>query len=179
MHRSRTWWIALTAMVLLMAGCGARPFPPPDVESFVHSTEPPPLGAAADGYPQAQVRIASSDGFDHVLAVRMATSPDQLSAGLEGVDELPTGTGLLLVFPEEEHSGGITTDGVEVVLDMAFIDQSGEIISVFTGNPCRSTPCTVYDPERTFRAVLQVPVGWLRQHELGSGDTVSWDILGS
>jgi len=174
MYRSLMW--VLVVALLPTTGCEAKPYAPPNVESFVHSAEAPPLGAPADLYPQAQVRISSVDEIDHVLAVRLAISERQRSRGLRGVRDLPTGTGLLFVFPEEEHVGGITTDGVRTVLDVAFIDKDGQILSVFTGNPCREKPCTVYDPEQPYQAVLELPVGWLQQHALGSGDVVSWSI---
>ncbi len=142
----------------------------------MHDVQAPALASAAGGYPEARVHITTESSVDHVLAVRVAHTRQQLEQGLAGTPVLPAGSGLLMVFPDTEHRGGITTDGVEIVLDMAFIDKNGEIVSIFTGNPCRSTPCTNYDPERPYHAVLQLPVNWLARNHVTKGDVVTWSI---
>lgn len=169
--------LAAVVLLVLLAGCAAQPYPPPNAEAFIHAVQAPAFNSAAGTYSKALVHITAAEGVNHVLAVRVATTPQQRRQGLAGTPVLPDDTGLLIVYPEREHRGGITIDGVPMVLDIAFIDANGEIVSIFTGNPCLNRACTNYDPERPYHAVLQLPANWFFRNYVAKGDTVTWEYV--
>jgi len=162
----------LAAWALLAVACDPRPFPPPSVESFVHTQEVPPLGTPVDNFDETTVTITGDDGLHHVLAVKVAHRPAELRQGLDGIADVPRGTGMLLLFPEDT-SDGVSPADLAIALDHAFISGDGEVVAVLRIRPCvEGEPCVAVDPEVTYRAILQMPTGWLAEHRLERGATV-------
>lgn len=167
-------WLRLAAIplaALLLAACDPRPFPPPAVESFVHTSEVPPLGSVVDSYDEAVVTITGTDDLRHVLAVKVAHRSEELLQGLGGVANVPRGTGLLHLYPTEQE-GGISPATLSIPVDTAFVDADGEIVAVLRVVPCDvDRPCVPADPEVAYQAVLQVAAGWFADHRIERGAT--------
>lgn len=130
----------------------------------------PPLHPEVDRLPSAVVTIDTHRG--HVdVRVRVASEPAQRQRGLQGVTELPAGTGMLFVF-DGERRGGFWMRDTLVPLDIAFVGASGEIVSILTMQPCEAADCPIYDPGLAYTSAIEVPAGWLATVGATVGDPV-------
>ena len=106
--------------------------------------------------------------------VRVAEASDDQARGLQGVEALPEGTGMLFLFVTE-RSGGFWMRDTLVPLDIAFVDARGRIVAVERMVPCPGDPCPLTDPGVPYRAALETATGALAG--VAPGDVVTWDAL--
>lgn len=66
--------------------------------------------------------------------VKVAITDDEMAKGLQGVTELPEDEGMLFIY-EEPQTTGFWMKDVEIPLDIIFIDEDEEVLSVFHGRP--------------------------------------------
>ena len=71
---------------------------------------------------------------DNKYNVKVVTSKDEMSEGLQGVTELPKNEGMLFVFDEPQTVGFWMKDTL-IPLDIIFINEDLEVISVYKGKP--------------------------------------------
>ena len=71
---------------------------------------------------------------DDKYNVKVITSKDDMSKGLQGVTELPKDEGLLFVFDEPQTVGFWMKDTL-IPLDIIFINEDLEVISIYKGEP--------------------------------------------
>jgi len=129
-------------------------------------------GGADDGGPAA-VRIRG-----HTWRVELATHPSARRRGLSGRTELPPGTGMLFVFPDEQVLHFHMKD-CHVPLDVAFISSRLTVLKIETMRlePDPSDPKAVYRCKWPARYALEVPAGELRAGGVSAGDRV--ELLGA
>lgn len=176
--RGGTRLLVVLLAACFLAACDPRPFPPPAIESFVHTREVPPLGAPVDAFDEAIVTITAADDLHHALAVKVAHRSEERDQGLAGVRDVPRGTGLLYLYADEQE-GGISPANLAVPVDAAFADASGEIVAVLRVAPCLAgLPCVPVDPEVPYQAVLQVRAGWFTDHRIERGATLEIGPIG-
>lgn len=64
--------------------------------------------------------------------VKEARTEEELEKGLKGVEDLPSDEGMLFFMPDELSQQVFTMVGVKIPLDIIFINQDQEVISVST-----------------------------------------------
>ena len=71
---------------------------------------------------------------DKVYTVKLAVSPAEKKKGLQNVSKLDSDEGMLFVW-ETPQTVGMWMKDVLIPLDIIFINEDLEVISVYTGNP--------------------------------------------
>lgn len=132
----------------------------------------PMLHPSVDGYPAAVLGITGADGTTATVQVRVADTAERKSHGLMEVPDLPDGTGMLFVYPQD-HQGSFWMKNTLVPLDIAFISADGEILQILTMQPCQADPCPHYTPDVVYRDALEVPAGWFDRVGLDAGAMVA------
>lgn len=121
------------------------------------------------------VRDASGEVRLRVAAL-VADTAAARSRGLQGVRAVPTGTGMLFVFPDEPGIGG--RPGFWMLdtltpLDIAFVAE-GAVVGTATMRPCAARPCPITHPGVPYDAALEVAAGTLEAAGVAVGDAVAW-----
>lgn len=122
--------------------------------------------AGASTYDTAQVTVTSETGLRRgTITAKIADSPRERYVGLRGVTELDTNAGMLFVYPAS-HERNFTMRGVEIPLDIMFVDRTGRIRSIHSVEP------GVEDvrSEIPVRYVLETNAGWTRRRGVRVGD---------
>ena len=88
---------------------------------------------------------------DKVYKVNIATTDEEKEQGLQGVDALGENEGMLFIYDEPQEVS-FWMDSTPLYLDIIFIDEYGEVISVAVGQPNDQTPIT----EKEVKYVLEV-----------------------
>ena len=71
---------------------------------------------------------------DKEYNVRVAKTEEERSKGLQGVEELPENEGMLFIFDEPQTVGFWMKDTL-IPLDIIFINDDMEVLSIYKGNP--------------------------------------------
>ena len=142
-------------MLLLALACSQAPAP---------VAQPGPLAgdvtAQAWGGPpldRAQLVVHDAYGGVHPLEVEVADTPAARTRGMMWRTSVPTGTGMLFIFPqEEEHTFWMRN--TLVPLDMLFLDHTGRVVGIVAqAEPQTLDQRTVVKPSLY---VLEVAGGW-------------------
>lgn len=159
-------WATAAAVAGVLAGCTAG--------SGSDATAMHPRFA---DWPLADVEVVAEDEAHEVAAV-VAAEPDKRQRGLQEVERVPDGAGMLFVFDRDRASGFWMKDTL-VPLEIAFATHEGRIVEVLSMEPCESDPCTIYRPDAAYRVALEVADGWLSDRGVGPGDRLEldWDGL--
>jgi uncharacterized protein len=143
--------LALAALLFVVAACGGD-----------------------DGGPTVVLQNADQST---TVAVEVADSPDERSVGLSGREELPADAGMLFLFDRPVTQGFWMKDTL-IPLSIAFLDAEGRIVAVRDMVPCRSEPCPLYEPGRSYSSALEVNRGAFERWGVGVGDrTLLGDAL--
>jgi len=122
---------------------------------------------------RATVRMFDRDGRTRlVVAVVIADTPAARTRGLQGVERLPEGVGMLFAFPDRptsEPRPGFWMLGTAVALDIAFV-ADGTVVGVATMEPCVVRPCPVTHPGVEYEVALEVVAGSLVAAGVVPGD---------
>ncbi len=145
----------LTTLLLLvaaLAGCRAGG---PDSES---------------GSETRDMKIIDRDGeVLAVVQVEVVSTPGATAKGLKYRDEVPEGTGMFFVFPEQIVRSFWMQD-TKVSLDILFIDDKGDIVGIRRKTePYSEDSITVGVPSKY---VLEVPAGYCSKNGIHRGARV-------
>ena len=135
-------------------------------------SEVPPLHPRIDELSQTMVEIDTADDVVEVAAL-VAATPEQRQRGLQEVEDLPDGTGMLFLFDRDRTTGFWMKDTV-IALEIAFVAADGRIVEILPMEPCEEEPCEIYAPEESYRAALEVSDGGLTEQGVRAGDRMSW-----
>lgn len=124
-----------------------------------------PMGGPATGEPEYAWVVFGTD----TVVAEIASTPQAHEMGLMFRDSLPSGTGMLFVF-EEEEIRGFWMDNTYVDLDVAFIDASFRVVGF---EHLEAMDKEVKDSLAPFKYALEVPSGWFEAHGVSVGDAVS------
>jgi uncharacterized protein len=160
-RRRRAGALTGVAAVALLAGCADSSL-----------SEVPALHPRIDELPQTIVEIDTSDD-DVEVAALVAATPEQRQRGLQEVEDLPDGAGMLFLFDRDRTTGFWMKDTV-IPLEIAFVAADGRVVEIFSMEPCEEEPCEIYAPEESYRAALEVSDGWLTEQGVRAGDRMSW-----
>ena len=119
------------------------------------------------------VTIETSQGPVRV-DVEIADSDAERQVGLMNRESLPEDAGMLFVF-EEDVDFGFWMKNTLIPLSIAFADAGGEIVRILDMEPCEADPCTVYEPEATYRTALEVNQGAFADWGVAEGDRLTVD----
>lgn len=103
---------------------------------------------------------------DKEYEVKVAQTEDEKMKGLQGVTELPENEGMLFIYDEPQTVGFWMKD-TEIPLDIIFINEDQEVISVYEGAPNDDTIAE----EDNVKYVLEVNQG----SGIGEGDDFDMD----
>ena len=153
--------LAGVAAATLLAGCADNT-----------PSEVPALHPRIDELPQTIVEIETNDDVVEVAAL-VAATPEQRQRGLQEVEDLPDGTGMLFLFDRDRTTGFWMKDTV-IPLEIAFVAADGRIVELLSMEPCAEEPCEIYAPDDSYRAALEVSDDWLTQQGVRPGDRMGW-----
>lgn len=71
---------------------------------------------------------------DKEYRVKIAYTDEEKSRGLQGINSLPEDEGMLFVY-DEPQTVGFWMDDTNIPLDIVFIDDDEEVLSVYSGEP--------------------------------------------
>ena len=103
-------------------------------------------------------------GADTVVA-EMAVSADERAEGLMYREELPDGTGMLFVFPDQAIRS-FWMQNTYIDLDLAYMDASYTIVDLHNREALDATSVPSAAPAMY---VLEVRGGWFAEHDIGVG----------
>ncbi len=144
--------ITIILIVLVLAAAAAGLY-------YTHTMEREPM------MPESQVRIGTT-----TIAVERAVTPAQQEAGLSGRTALAQGRGMLFVF-NDDSMRGIWMKDMKFPIDIVFISQTGEVVSVAPDVSPDTYPKMFYPP-RPVRYVLELPAGFAAAHAIAEGAKV-------
>lgn len=124
-------------------------------------------GAGAEGQRPMPDRAWVILGADTVVA-EIARTPDERAQGLKFRDELPAGTGMLFVFPDQGTRSFWMQD-TYVPLDIAYVDASFRIVDI---QQMEALSTETYPSASPFMYALEVPLGWFAEHGVEVGDSI-------
>jgi len=156
----------MSGPLLLIAGLGillaATPAP---------SAPPDPTAERWDGPPADRGQLVVRDAFGgtHRLAVEIADSSTLRTRGLMWRSDVPDGTGMLFIFPNEVVQSFWMRNTL-IPLDILFVDRTGKVVGVVQwAEPKTLTSRTVGKPSMY---VLEVPGGWASRNSVQAGARV-------
>lgn len=156
----------MSGPLLLIAGLGillaATPAP---------SAPPDPTAERWDGPPADRGQLVVRDAFGgtHRLAVEIADTSTLRTRGLMWRSDVPDGTGMLFIFPNEVVQSFWMRNTL-IPLDILFVDRTGKVVGVVQwAEPKTLTSRTVGKPSMY---VLEVPGGWASRNSVQAGARV-------
>jgi uncharacterized protein len=105
------------------------------------------------------------------LRIELATTTAAQERGLGGRESIPSGYGMLFVFPKDDSYGFWMKDTL-VPLDIFWLDDKGQVISIASEVATSSYPHVFY-PSAPSRYVLETAAGSARAQGIATGTALS------
>ena len=106
--------------------------------------------------------------------VEMAKTPVEREKGLMFKKNLSENFGMVFVF-ENEDKYGIWMKNMQIPIDIIWIDKNKKVVYVKeNAQPCKSTFCEVYVPNKEALYVLELKAGTISKKGIGGGDSVGF-----
>jgi uncharacterized membrane protein (UPF0127 family) len=116
-------------------------------------------------------RLEPGEGPPVTVRLEVAARPAVRARGLMGRREVPEGTGMVFLYPEDvAHS--FYMRNTLVPLSVAFVAADGRVVSVADMTPCRADPCPRYAPAGPYRYAVELAAGSFAAAGVGPGDRV-------
>lgn len=142
---------ACTGTYILLAGCtGTSPLPP------AHGT----------------VDLISDTGKSISVQVEVADDDAERTRGLMFKEHLAPKTGMLFVF-DAPSPLSFWMRNTLIPLDILYFDGEGRFVSSATMLPCPEGPCPLYPSQGPAKYALEVPMGFIREEQVGPGWRIS------
>jgi uncharacterized protein len=105
--------------------------------------------------------------------VSLEVAADELARerGLSNRRKLPSGTGMVFLFPGDTGTAFWMKDTL-VPLQIAFVGGDGRVVGLFEMPPCRAATCPTYAPARPYRYAVELPSGTFTAAGIREGDRV-------
>jgi uncharacterized membrane protein (UPF0127 family) len=116
-------------------------------------------------------RLEPAGGRPVTVRLEVAADPAARARGLMGRTEVPEGTGMVFLYPQDV-AGGFWMKNTLVPLSIAFIAADGRVVSVAEMTPCTADPCSSYPPAGPYRYAVELPGGAFAAAGVGKGDKV-------
>lgn len=168
------------AVILSLAACeslGKKPPAPAPVPPAAPAPKPEVTDITAQDYvmpklPRARVTLTDAFGGKHPVEVEVASTRDARTRGLMWRTELPEGTGMLFIFPEDTWLS-FWMKNTLIPLDMLFIRADLTIVGIVENAEPKTLSARA--PEGQSKYVLEVPGGWAQKLGLKPGLKVKLD----
>jgi uncharacterized protein len=125
-------------------------------------------GGAAPTYPY---RLEPAGGRPVTVRLEAAADPAARARGLMGRGKVPTGTGMVFLYPQDVTEAYWMKDTL-VPLSIAFVAADGRVVSVAEMTPCVADPCPSWAPAGPYRYAVELAAGAFRAAGVGKGDKV-------
>jgi uncharacterized membrane protein (UPF0127 family) len=139
------------------------------------ATSAPAAGAAptpaGGGRRTAEYRLEPLDGPAVTVRLEVAADPAARARGLMGRREVPEGTGMVFLYPEDVAEA-FWMKNTLVPLSIAFVAADGRVVSVAEMTPCEADPCPTYAPAGPYRYAVELTAGAFPAAGVGKGANV-------
>jgi uncharacterized protein len=132
---------------------------------------PAPTTAAGGGPRTAEYRLEPLDGPAVTVRLEIAADPAARARGLMGRREVPEGTGMVFLYPEDVAEA-FWMKNTLVPLSIAFVAADGRVVSVAEMTPCEADPCPSYAPAGPYRYAVELGAGAFPAAGVGKGANV-------
>jgi len=149
----------VTAAIMLLTGSIAG------AQSTDESVEGEPMLLPVDPAPL----VVTTDAGQREFTIEVADDDRERSAGLMFRTDLDDTHGMLFVF-EETRRVAFWMKNTPLPLDLVFIGEDGEVVSVMNGVPFSTAPIA---PDAPVRFVLELNEGTAQKAGIAEGDRVS------
>lgn len=102
---------------------------------------------------------------DKEYKVTLAKTPEEKTTGLSNISYLPKDQGMLFIYDEPQDKLYFTMEDTEIDLDIVFIDEDGEVISVYS--------CDAFSKEPVYEEDAQLVLEVNKDSGIKEGDKVS------
>ena len=119
----------------------------------------------------AAYRLEPAGGRPVTVRLEVAADPAARARGLMGRTEVPEGTGMVFLYPQEVAEA-FWMKNTLVPLSIAFVAADGRVVSVAEMTPCTADPCPSYPPAGRYRYAVELPAGAFEAAGVGEGDKV-------
>ncbi|MCA1934716.1 MAG: DUF192 domain-containing protein [Asticcacaulis sp.] len=128
------------------------------------------LAACQPKPPEREALQVLSGGITHAFQVEIADDEQERETGLMNRDKLPTGQGMLFLFPDARERA-FWMKNTHIPLDILYISKSGEVISIQKNTmPMNETPLHSFGPAA---AVLEINGGQADALGIKPGDRIT------
>jgi len=131
----------------------------------------PTTPAGGGGRPTAEYRLEPLDGPAVTVRLEIAADPAARARGLMGRREVPEGTGMVFLYPEDVAEA-FWMKNTLVPLSIAFVAADGRVVSVAEMTPCEADPCPTYAPAGPYRYAVELTAGAFPAAGVGKGAKV-------
>ncbi|MBZ0333496.1 hypothetical protein MARI_11090 [Marinobacter sp. JH2] len=157
----------ISACTLALTGCGAA--------EAGKSNTPETL-------PQVQACfVTQGKGFP--VTVEVVSESEDRKKGLMGRNHLAENAGMVFEYQEQRPARyGFWMYKTLIPLDIAFLDESGVIVSIRHMLPCTSSSssgCPIYPAGKPFRNAVEMNAGYFKAHHIDEGDRLIWPSEGT
>lgn len=115
--------------------------------------------------------------LEQPLTVELADTTAQHARGLMGREQLGDYEGMLFRYPQvRSGSSGFWMYQTLIPLDIAYLNERGEIVKTFTMLPCGSddpNQCRSYAPGKNYQYALEMNAGFFAEYDIRMGDRVT------
>jgi uncharacterized protein len=105
------------------------------------------------------------------VRLEIAADPAARARGLMGRREVPEGTGMVFLYPEDVAEA-FWMKNTLVPLSIAFVAADGRVVSVAEMTPCEADPCPSYAPAGPYRYAVELGAGAFPAAGVGKGANV-------
>ena len=135
--------------------------------------DPPATTAPAGGAAGTVTYRLEPAGGQETQTVRLeiAATPAARARGLMGRRQVPEGTGMVFLYPEDVAEAYWMKNTL-VPLSIAFVAADGRVVSVAEMTPCRADPCPSYPPAGPYRYAVELAAGAFGAAGVGPGAKV-------
>ena len=131
-----------------------------------------PTTAPGGGRPATVAyRLEPSGGRPVTVRLEVAADPAARARGLMGRAEVPEGTGMVFLYPQDVAEAYWMKDTL-VPLSIAFVAADGRVVSLAEMTPCRADPCPTYAPAGPYRYAVELRAGAFAAAGVAEGDRV-------
>ena len=126
---------------------------------------------AAEAARTVDYRLEPAEGDPVTVRLEVAADPATRARGLMEREEVPPGTGMVFLYPEDVAEA-FWMKNTLVPLSIAFVAADGRVVSVHEMTPCKADPCPSYAPAGPYRYAVELAAGSFPDAGVGPGSRV-------
>ena len=164
-------------LLLLVAGVALVAWVLASAAGLVGGDDRTMAPAATTAAPSAEAartvdyRLEPAQGDPVTVRLEVAADPATRARGLMEREEVPPGTGMVFLYPEDVAEA-FWMKNTLVPLSIAFVAADGRVVSVHEMTPCKADPCPSYAPAGPYRYAVELTAGSFPDAGVGPGSRV-------